>query len=255
MPRQHRSHSGYETFPQTVWQYFDELGTENPQRRMAAVAHLIERYWKPAYCYLRLLRVPKEKAEEYTQEFFVDVVKKNLFAKADRTRGRFRNFLKTCLRNFVIDKSRSAPNGREFLVTDLESIADSLAASDNTAPDEERFEVSWWKQLIRRTMVKLEEWASKQGREKHLHVFERLVLEPAYSSGAGPMSRKDLRQELVRQLHVTERELYNLLTVAKRAFVRFLKEEVRFFAFNEEDQKEEVAEILRWIKRFEKGRK
>ncbi len=238
MARYDRSHSGYETFPQTVWQYFDELGTENPQRRTAAVAQLTERYWKPAYRYLRFLGVPREKAEEYTQEFFVAVVRTNLFAKADRRRGRFRNFLKTCLRNFVIDKSRSKANGRECLVTDLDLIEGSLASSDTTAPDEGPFEASRREQLIRRTMEQLENWARERGREKHLCVFKKLVLEPAYSNSAGPVNRKALRQELVRELDVAERDLYNLLTVAQTRLRPVLEEGNLFFAFNKEDEAE-----------------
>lgn len=62
------------------------------EERRPILDFLIRRYWKPVYCFVRRSGFDDEHAKDLVQEFFMVVLSKNLFAKADPTRGRFRIF-------------------------------------------------------------------------------------------------------------------------------------------------------------------
>ena len=80
-------------------------GTESLCSR-EALAKLCEAYWHPIYSFLRRKGHALHDAEDLTQQFFVHLLRKDTFANADQTKGRFRNFLLGAPKNFVIDEYR-----------------------------------------------------------------------------------------------------------------------------------------------------
>ena len=73
----------------------------------------ISRYWRAVYCYiLNLVRQP-EKAEELTGRFLERFVEGRFFKLFDSGKGRFRDYLKSCLRNLVTDYLRAEKKERE----------------------------------------------------------------------------------------------------------------------------------------------
>ena len=72
-----------------------------------ALEKLCRTYWPPLYCYLRRDGRSSHEAEDLTQAFFARLLERNSLATADPTRGRFRNFLLTALKNFVVNEWRS----------------------------------------------------------------------------------------------------------------------------------------------------
>ena len=76
----------------THWSLIDQVGSDDHQDQ-ALIGLLINKYWKPVYCYLRRQGHNNEQAKDLTQGFFYQVVLgRDLFNKADETRGRFRTF-------------------------------------------------------------------------------------------------------------------------------------------------------------------
>jgi RNA polymerase sigma-70 factor (ECF subfamily) len=76
---------------------------DHPETR-AALSLLCDSYWKPIHAYVRRLGYPEEDAKDLTQEFFLRLISKNVFAAADRTKGRFRTFLLTGLNFFLANE-------------------------------------------------------------------------------------------------------------------------------------------------------
>ena len=64
------------------------------------------RYMKPVFYFLRARGYPLHDAEDLTQAFFVHLTNRDAIPRADRSRGRFRNFLLTLLKNFLFDEKR-----------------------------------------------------------------------------------------------------------------------------------------------------
>jgi len=93
-----------ETFLTTHWSLIEAVGASDDDRRKALLGLLLNRYWKPVYCYLRRKGYNNEDAKDLTQGFFQEVVLgRKVIEKADRSKGRFRTFLLTALDNYVIN--------------------------------------------------------------------------------------------------------------------------------------------------------
>ncbi len=69
-----------------------------------ALESLSRKYWKPVYVYLRRLGRSNEDAKDLAQGFFESCLRRKTFGKAEASRGRFRNFLLSSLRNFLSDE-------------------------------------------------------------------------------------------------------------------------------------------------------
>ena len=72
-----------------------------------ALEKLCRAYWSPLYYYLRRDGRSSHEAEDLTQAFFARLLERNSFAAATPERGRFRSFLLTALKNFVVNEWRS----------------------------------------------------------------------------------------------------------------------------------------------------
>src|SRR5512136_3003846 len=82
-----------ETFLTTHWSLIEGVQKHaDPDR--ALIGLLLERYWKPVYCYLRRKGYKNEDAKDLTQGFLHEVVlDRQLIQRADPAKGRFRSFL------------------------------------------------------------------------------------------------------------------------------------------------------------------
>jgi tetratricopeptide (TPR) repeat protein len=68
---------------------------------------LLDRYWRPVYCYLRHKEYDNEDAKDLTQAFFHEVVlNRNLIQRADQSKGRFRTFLLHALDQYLLNEKR-----------------------------------------------------------------------------------------------------------------------------------------------------
>jgi hypothetical protein len=103
-PYDHTSLGGdARAFPATEWTKILSC----PHRK-AVLAELCQKYWKPVYCYLRGVGLGNDQAKDLTQGFFTEkVLGQDFAAKADREKGRFRNFLLRAVRNYVYLSSTS----------------------------------------------------------------------------------------------------------------------------------------------------
>lgn len=70
----------------------------------SALEELCTAYWPPLHWHLRRLGFTEAQAEDLTQAFFARLLEKRLLDVADSRRGRFRTFLLTALRRFVVNE-------------------------------------------------------------------------------------------------------------------------------------------------------
>jgi RNA polymerase sigma-70 factor (ECF subfamily) len=122
---------------------------EDPEAR--AWAALIERYHEAAHRYLLAVARDPDVAAELFQEFAVKFLRGD-FGRADRTRGRFRDYLKTSLRHLVSAHHRAARPGQA-----LEHPSEVADARGNDADEsDEEFLIAWRKGLLDRAWQALE---------------------------------------------------------------------------------------------------
>jgi RNA polymerase sigma-70 factor (ECF subfamily) len=98
--------SGKATFSPTRWSLIAALRSGEESARRAALEALCEAYWYPLFAYARRSGYALEDAADLTQDFFAHLLEKEVFAQADRERGRLRTFLLTALQRFLCDDWR-----------------------------------------------------------------------------------------------------------------------------------------------------
>ena len=94
-------------FGTTSWTKILDARTSTEERHSLIINELLDRYWKPVYCYLRHKGYDNEKAKDLTQGFFHEVVLgRDLLKQADKAKGKFRTFLLTALDRYTVDVYR-----------------------------------------------------------------------------------------------------------------------------------------------------
>ena len=93
-------------FQPTRWSIVQRVrsGVESVSR--AALEDLCRDYWQPLFSMALQEGLPREDAEDATQDFFCTVLNKELFAQADRERGLLRTFLRKCFANHLVSRHR-----------------------------------------------------------------------------------------------------------------------------------------------------
>lgn len=87
-------------FLSTQWSVVASAATGSRQ----AMEELCCEYWEPLYAHVRRMGYDATAAQDLTQGFFVHLLERRLIESADPVRGRFRTFLLTALRRFVINE-------------------------------------------------------------------------------------------------------------------------------------------------------
>jgi RNA polymerase sigma-70 factor (ECF subfamily) len=167
-----------EDFATTHWSLIITAGDQKDPSARAALTELCESYWYPLYVFVRRQIGDVDEAQDFTQAFFARLLEQRLFEKAEPEHGRFRAFLLTACKRFLINewhKHRAAKRGggRRVLSLDFDSGESkySLVAIDLVTA-EQLYDRQWALTLLERVMELLRaEYVAKE-RSQH---FEMLV--------------------------------------------------------------------------------
>ncbi len=207
----------------------------------AALETLCRAYWYPLFAYVRSLGHPAHDAEDLTQEFFARLLAKEYLRAADREKGRFRTFLRVCLKRFLAnewDRQRAAKRGGGQRATSLDAaVAEQRYATELTtgvSPDR-IYERQWAMTLLEQAMTRLRLEYTETGKaEEFDHLKVTLTAERGtipYVTLAGALnSSEGATRVAVHRLRKRFRELFRATvadTVSDRADV---DDEVRHIA-------------------------
>lgn len=224
--------AGSDEFFTTQWTQVERAGAEDGPERRQALAAILSRYLPALRSHLvRRMRIDSERAEDLLQEFVVrKVYEYNLFARADRARGKFRTLLLTALDNFTKDRLKRDKKQRP----DSE-IPDS--AEDRPGP-EMSFDVPWARQVLDQALTAMEENCRRENRADVWGVFQARILWPIMN-GSEPTSYEALAEQFSLG---SIAQAANRLVTAKRMFERFLRETVGQYS-HVEDIDEEIQDL------------
>jgi DNA-directed RNA polymerase specialized sigma24 family protein len=227
-------------FPRTDWA---ELGgtAEGDEARLD---RLIRTYWAPLRIFLvATFPTLREQAEVLLQEFAEDkILKKGWLQRADRRRGKFRDFLKTSLRNFVLDRLNRA----EFkhAPVPLDELAREPAAAETPS---EAFDLTWARTVLAQTLRRMEAdckdpSADQPRRGQIWEMFRIRLLEPVFEDAPPPPY-----EELIARFGLrSPTDASNLLLSGKRIFKMHLARVIRDYA----EQDAATAVEIRAIEEF-----
>jgi RNA polymerase sigma-70 factor (ECF subfamily) len=146
----------------------------------SALEFLCTTYWYPLYVYIRRQGHNAEDAKDLTQEFFARLLEQKQLRLADPARGRFRTFLLTSLKHFLINDWKRANRkkrggGREVLSIDEELAESRFTAEPATEqPPDAFYDRRWAAILMEHALEALRgefEQAGKRERFERLKVF------------------------------------------------------------------------------------
>jgi RNA polymerase sigma factor (sigma-70 family) len=159
-------------FSTTHWSVVLQAGQEHSPQTAEALESLCRAYWYPLYAYVRRQGHLPHDAQDLTQEFFSRLLERKYLRLADRSRGRFRTFLLTSLKHFLINEWNKANRGkrgggRQIISLDVEETETRFLAepADDRSPDK-AFERRWAIVLLDRVLDQLQDEfaAAERGR-------------------------------------------------------------------------------------------
>lgn len=160
---EHSSHSPVgrnAVFRTTQWSLVINAGSDDSIVAATALEQLCQRYWYPLYAWVRRSGYSHDDAADITQSFFARVVEKKPFTGVEPGIARFRSFLLTALKHFMINEWQSANRlkrggGRQII--SLDEKADDLyrtEPSHDASPDK-LFEKRWALSVVETALAKL----------------------------------------------------------------------------------------------------
>jgi len=236
-------------FLTTHWSMLEDIKKHGDKER-TLIGMLLERYWKPAYCYLRCKGYDNEKAKDLTQGFFHEVVlDRDLIDRADPSKGSFRTLLLCALNHYVVDDHRKESAQKripkdKLVPLDITDLPALLEVIDEFDPAE-AFNYTWKADLLERSLSEVKESYLKEGMENHWYVFRDRLLQPLLENKQ-PASIK----EMCRRYSIAdEATASHMLETVKRRFQSVLKKQVRQTVLDGQVVEEELKEILKFFEK------
>jgi len=172
---------GARVFATTRWTVVLQAGGPTSEGSAWALEQLCRTYWYPLYSFARRSGVPPHDAEDLTQSFFAHLLEKDVIARADRERGRFRSFLLGAFKNFhANDRARLAATkrggGRSIISFD-EMQAESRYQHEpqNDLSPEKLYEQKWAASLLEQVMQTLRTEYSTLGKGLLFDVLRTVI--------------------------------------------------------------------------------
>lgn len=94
-------------FPTTNWSHLVIHSQSGDRLAKDALERICKSYWKPVHVIVRSRVASGHDAEDLTQSFFEHAIEHMAFERADRLKGRFRDYLRAILNRFLINQRRT----------------------------------------------------------------------------------------------------------------------------------------------------
>jgi RNA polymerase sigma-70 factor (ECF subfamily) len=235
-----------EAFLTTHWTLIQDIKSGEDKDR-ALIGLMLERYWKPIYCYLRRKGHDNESAKDLTQGFLHEVVlNRDLVHKADRSRGRFRSLLLTALNRYLI-------NVKEGQMAHTRIPPDKLVSLDMVDPPElnmitesnpdDFYHYVWLSALLDQVLSAVQTSCEQYGLQIHWQVFVDRVVRPILQGSETPSLSEVCQKHGIQD----EKKASNMLVTVKRRFHAALKEYVRTTVASDKHVQAELTEIFNFF--------
>jgi DNA-directed RNA polymerase specialized sigma24 family protein len=236
-----------EAFMATHWSLIDGVN-QGEGRDRALIGLLLQRYWKPVYCFLRHKGYRNAEAKDLTQDFLHEVVlNRDLVSRADPTQGRFRTFLLHALDQFLIDCQRKESAKKRIPRDKLVPLDcnEHLALPQSLAQGspEDSFNYTWKSSILDHTLATVQADCHEQGLQIHGNVFDLRILQPIFEH----QQELSMKEICTRYGITTESIASNMLVTVKRRFKAVLRRNLRDTVLSEDDVDGELREMLKFF--------
>lgn len=206
-----------------------------------ALGDLCSTYWFPLYAFARRAGWKAEDAEDVVQGFFGQLVEKDVFDRADRSKGRLRTFLLTAFRRHAKDEMQkinaTKRGGNVEKVSFDASEAESWYSSEVTEGEtaDAMFDRQWALTVLDKAIAQMEEHARSRDKLAEFQLMRPFLLEES----AG----EDF-QRIGAELKISENAAKIQIFRLRTRFRETLRAEVRETQLEGDDEEEELLYLL-----------
>ena len=213
--------SNSDVYSSTTWSVVLAAGKGEDGGR--AIERLCRKHWRPIYVFARRSGLSPSDAEDATQEFFVEFLKREWLKHADPSRGRFRTFLFTLVKYFLSNRRRVSNAEKRggaatFLSLDEAQAEQELfTLSDRFGDPASAFEAAWWNGILDAAWERLAQEQSVSGKSGTFDALRPFVTQ---APGQGDYQR------LSQQLGLKKGQVALLVHRLNRRFAELIRAEV-----------------------------
>lgn len=203
------------------------------------------RYWLPLYSSGRRQGLSNQDAEDATQEFLCGMINGKLLDSADPSRGRFRTYLLTAWKRFLIDQFRKRNSERRgggsvTITLNFEAGEQHWLALQSREPDPERvFMRSWASSLLEEAKLRLQTDYARRNRQTFF-----LALQPWLTQSPSATEYAQLGSQLNSSASTVKVALHRMRT----QFGTLLREVVAETVDDPRDIDCEISELLQLLR-------
>lgn len=226
-------------FDSTRWTLIERVRGESDSDRRAALEELLRRYVPALRAHLVYRRrMQDQDAADLVQDFVANkILERDLVARADRNRGKFRGFLLTALDRFFVDWCRYNKAQKRAAPDTVSIDANTHDPAEGESPDV--FDVAWGRTVLGQALQRMRDVCGEDVETQIWDTFRFRVLDPILT-GSQPMEYQALVERCGFE---SPRQASNALITARRRFNRCLREVVAEYTNNDAEIDEEIQEL------------
>lgn len=216
--------SSASAFPGTRWSLVIAASEGSEDSKFSALSELCEIYWYPIYAYVRRWGRNPDEAEDLTQGFLADLLRREDLGKAQQERGRMRSYLLAALKNYVTSRyhhdTRQKRGGKDLQLISIEHEVAEHRFQNEPSGDEDPaqlFDRQWAVSLMNRIYERISDENKDANQAK---TFEALTPYLAGGEERGDYAR------ISEQLDVSEASLRVSVHRLRKRYRQILEEEV-----------------------------
>jgi len=228
-------------FAATHWSAVVRAGSLDTANAPGALEELCQVYWFPLYAFARRRGCSPADAEDLTQAFFARLLEHNFVARADPAKGRFRTFLLTLFKRFLVNewtREHAQKRGGLQPVVSIDSqVAESRFGADpaHAGQPDTLFERQWAMTLLDEAMKRLEDEYRGSGRSRLFeHLEGCLMREP----GALPYA------DIANRLNLSEAAVKMAMQRLRARYQAILREEIGKTVASPEEVEPELRDLF-----------
>ena len=211
-----------------------------------ALEQLCRGYWYPLYAYARRQGLSVDDAQDLTQGFFADLLRREDLRKVRQERGRFRSYMLAGMHNRILNRSReqrAQKRGGDVVILSIDEERGEqryqLEPPTEETP-ETIFERSWAMAVLKLAIDRLRDEYDKAGRSDLFHELQLYL-----PSAEKPPSYRELADRLGMGVSAVTMTVHRM----RQRFGFLLKEELRQTVSSEEEFEEELRHLFSVIGR------
>ena len=231
-------------FPPTRGSLLLELRSEKPSERQRALDALLSVYWKPVYKYIRLKwGKDSAEAEDLTQDFFAEVIERNLLDRYDSRKAKLRTYLRLCVDGLAANEHKASQRlkrggGVQLMPLDFITAEGEVAELEIPAPgnEDDFFAQEWARSIFELSLARLQQECEARGKTIHFKLLE------LYDVDEG--GKEITYQDAARQFGIKTSDVTNYLAYARREFRKVVLQQIRLMTASDEEYRREARALL-----------